>query len=146
MRTRWQLILPVVGLLIFTLVSYESLRSNREVQETPSRYFWWSFIRLNSDPLNQHPPIATPCKDAQNDCGSWDPGFLSVEPGPLARLLTFSAAPAFVIGMLVVRCLRRIGISEVSSFMVSMPLLIGAWYSGVGWLIDRWRFKRQQRS
>jgi hypothetical protein len=53
-----------------------------------------------------------------------------------------SAFPAFVFGGVIVRSLGRLGISEVSSFMVLMPLLISAWFYFVGWLVDRWRFKR----
>ena len=41
--------------------------------------------------------------------------------------------------------LRHFGISELKSFMVTMPLLIMVWHGFVGWLFDRWRFKRHQR-
>jgi hypothetical protein len=146
MRRRWQLILPVVGLLLFAGESYISLRNNREAQKTPSRYFWWVSIRLDSDPLSQRPQVAIPCKDAQGDCVSWDPVSLWVEPGLLAEALMLSALPAFVVGAFVVATLGRFGVSEVSSFMVTMPLLICAWYWVVGWLIDRWRFKRLRQT
>jgi ABC-type spermidine/putrescine transport system permease subunit II len=39
-----------------------------------------------------------------------------------------SALPAFLIGSLAAYGLGRFGVSEVLSFMISMPLLIFAWY------------------
>jgi len=53
-----------------------------------------------------------------------------------------SALPAFIAGLVIVTVLGRFGVSQVSSFMVSMPLLLGTWYYFVGWLIDRRRSKR----
>src|SRR6266404_1931018 len=138
MRFRWRLILPGLGLLLFALGSYESVRINREWHKNPSRYFWWSSIRLDRDPLNLHPQAATPCKDANVNCVEWDPGFASVEPGLMAKLLVLSAAPAFILGKLVVQVFGRRGIDQVSTFMASMPLLISAWYFAVGWLADWW--------
>jgi len=38
------------------------------------------------------------------------------------------------------------GISQVSSFMFSMPVLILAWYYLIGWLLDRWISKRSHPS
>jgi hypothetical protein len=148
MRIRWKIVLPVVGLLLFTGQSYESLRMNREAQKTPSRYFWWSAVRLDSDPLNRHPhpQVVTPCKNPEGeDCVSWDPVTIWVNPGWLDKTLMISAFPAFVVGVFFVHVLGRYGISEVSSFMVSMPILIFAWYYAVGWLLDRWS-KRSRRS
>jgi hypothetical protein len=55
-----------------------------------------------------------------------------------------SALPAFVIGLFITFGLGRFGISEVLSYMISMPLLISAWFYFVGWLVDRWRFKRSR--
>jgi len=56
-----------------------------------------------------------------------------------------SALPAFVVGTAVVRALAHLGVSEVWSFMIVMPLLILAWFYFVGWLTDRWVHKRSQR-
>jgi hypothetical protein len=47
-----------------------------------------------------------------------------------------SALPAFVISAGIVGILARFGISEVTAFFVSMPLLIFAWFYLVGWLFD----------
>jgi hypothetical protein len=57
-----------------------------------------------------------------------------------------SAFPAFVVGGLAVGGLGRLGISEFSTFMLLMPVLIVAWYYFVGWLLDRWLGKRRQQS
>jgi hypothetical protein len=57
-----------------------------------------------------------------------------------------SALPAFVLGGFVVGALGRLGINQVSSFMLVMPVLISAWYYFTGWLFDRWIRKRSQPS
>jgi len=142
MRMRWRLALPVLGLVLFGGVTRNSFHVNREIHRTPNRYFWWSSMRLDSDPLNRHPLATEPCKDGEEKCVDWTPVSIWVEPGWLAELLVPSAFPAFVFGAVVVHGLGRLGISEVSSFMVVMPLLISAWFYFVGWLVDRWRFKR----
>jgi hypothetical protein len=54
-----------------------------------------------------------------------------------AKFLMLSALPAFVFGTAVVRGLASLGVSEVWSFAIVMPLLISAWFYFVGWLIDR---------
>ena len=61
------------------------------------------------------------------------------------KLFVLSDLPAFLVGTLIVFGLGgKFGVSEVSSFMVTMPLLTFVWFYAVGWLIDRWRFKRSQ--
>ena len=142
MKMRWRLALPVFGLILFGGVTRNSLRLNREIQRIPNRYFWWSSTRLDSDPLNRHPLATEPCKESAEKCVGWTPEFIWVDPGWFAKSLMLSAFPAFVFGGVIVRSLGRLGISEVSSFMVLMPLLISAWFYLVGWLVDRWRFKR----
>jgi hypothetical protein len=62
-----------------------------------------------------------------------------VDPGLLAKFLMLSAFPAFLVGLFVVSGLGRLGLSQVSSFMLLMPVLIFAWYYFIGWLLDRWR-------
>jgi hypothetical protein len=146
MRKRWQLILPVIGLLLFAGVSFVSLHRSRAYQKEPGRYLYWSSIRLDSDPLNKQSQVATPCENAEAGCVSWDPVVEWVSPGLLTSILMLSACPAFVIGMWLVRALGRRGVSEISGFMVLVPLLIFTWYYGVGWLIDCWIYKRRQKS
>ena len=142
MRIRWRLALPLLGLSLFALISYKSFQRNRVRGFSDSHYFYWSSIRLGPDPLRIEPPPTVPCKDASENCVAWDPDTNWINPGLAARLLVLTALPAFVIGIFIIHALARLGISEVTTFMVSMPFLIFAWYYLVGWLIDRWRSKR----
>ena len=143
MRIRWRLLLPVIGLVLFGGVSYDSLRVNREAKNATGRYFWWSSIRLDSDPLNRQP--STPCKERSADCVSWDPVYIWVDPGWLTKSLILSAFPAFLVGAIIVNGLKRLGISEVTTFMISMPLIIVGWYYLTGRLLDRWTNKRPRQ-
>lgn len=142
MPKRWRIVLPIVGLSLFIAVTYNSLRMNREVQGTPNRYFWWSSIRLDSDPLNRHPKGPIPCKNGEENCVTWD--LMWVDPSLLAQLLMLSALPAFMVGGEVVRGLARLGVNELWCFAIVMPLLVLAWFYFVGWLIERWVHKRSQ--
>src|SRR5215510_12629920 len=139
MRIRWKLVLPLLGLSLFTLISYESFHRKHVKGVIDSRYFWWSSVRLDSDPLRIDPPPPKPCPDNTETCVGWDPISIWVNPGVAARLLVLTAFPAFVVGVFVVAALGRLGISQVTTFMISMPLLIFAWYYFVGWLLDRRR-------
>jgi hypothetical protein len=141
MSRRWRIALPCIGLSLFMILTYSSLRMNREIQRSPSRYFWWQSIRLDSDPLNRYSESATtPCKNGAGNC--WELRDTWVDPGFLARFFMLSALPAFVIGAAVVRGLARLGVSEIWSFTMVIPLLIVVWFYFVGRLIDRWVNKR----
>jgi hypothetical protein len=144
MRKRWRIVFPVVGLALFSAVSYHSFRRDREIQRIPSKYFWWSAIRLDSDPMNKGNRGTKPCGSAKENCVSWD--LIWVDPGYLEELLMLSALPAFVVGGFAVSALGRLGISQVSSFMCLMPVLIVAWYYFSGWLLERWTRKWSQSS
>lgn len=137
--------MPIIGLSVFIALTYSSVRMNRETQRTPSRYFWWTSVRLDSDPLDRYSNGAKPCKNEQN-CATWDLANMWVEPGWLAKLLMLSALPAFVVGGLAVGGLGRLGISQVLSFMFLMPVLISAWCYFVGWLLDRWSHKHVRQT
>ena len=145
-RIRWRLILPILGLLLFSSGSYESFANGSFGQH---RYFWWASIRLDSDTLNKkYPPTQRSCRnnpDGSTDCAVIEPITLCVYPGWLARFLFLTAMPAFLLGIGIVGGLGRIGVSQVWSFMISTPLLILAWFYFVGWLLDRRRLKRQSR-
>lgn len=142
MRIRWRLTLCLLGLVLFGLFTYASVQGNRELRHgRPGRYFWWGSIRLDSDPLGKHSALE-PCRQVQSgDCGS-DAVFITVHPGWLAKALTISALPAFLLGRVFVRGLARLGVSELASFMCTMPVLILGWFYGVGWLLERWQHKR----
>jgi hypothetical protein len=75
MRKRWRVVLPVIGIILFSVVSYHSLRVDRE---TPSRYFWWSSIRLDSDPSNRRNWGAVPCQDSKETAGNSEPNGLTL--------------------------------------------------------------------
>ena len=143
MRRRWRLILPIYGLLLFVAITISSIRRTdhqRRIGEG-SRYFWWGAVRLDSDPQNRHPraPILRPCENGEPNCVTWDP-----EPGILERIIILSAIPAFLIEAGALAASSRLGINQIPVFMISMPILIVTWFYFLGWLIDRWRYKRRQ--
>lgn len=145
MRVHLKIALPIIGLVLFGAESYHAFRSQPEIERTPSRYFWWSAIRLDSDPTKKPNLGATSCKDSQENCGTWEFRDRWVYPGIAAQFLMASALPAFIIGGLAVSGLGKLGISQVPSFMLLMPALICAWYFLIGWLLDRWIRRRLKR-
>ena len=143
MQLRWSVILPVIGLILFVAVSYRSVRDNHKEQDEPTRYYWWSSLRLDTDPLNEHPAPAKPCENGKENCSSWnDLRARWVTPALLDRFLIVSSLPAFLTGLAIVIGLSNFGIDEVLTFMVSMPILLFGWYYFVGWLIERWIYRR----
>jgi hypothetical protein len=148
MTLRWRLIFPFVGLSLFAVETYHSIEVNRQMHQPTGRYFWWSSIRLDSDPLNQRPPVLTSpgCQAQSENCSSWDTRYMWIDPGFLARVLMLSAAPAFIVGVLAIGGLGRLGLSEVLSFLSLVPALMFAWYYFLGWLVDRLRNRHQTKS
>ena len=146
MRLHWRLVLPVVGLMVFASETYHSVRLNHEIHRSSRRYFWWSSIRLDFDPLKPRISIVPSCAAETTNCTTWDlqQVWMWRDPGLGARSLMISALPAFLAGAFVVSAGAHFGVSEVSSFMISMPLLIFTWHYFVGWLVDRWRRKWAQ--
>jgi len=57
----------------------------------------------------------------------------------------YLALPAFILGAVVVNGFSRFGVNEIISFMISIPILIFAWFYLIGWLFDRWLNKRFRR-
>lgn len=139
MKRRWQIALPLAGLLLFGAVTALSVQRNRDYYKS-SRYFWWSALRLDRHSSETVPPPK--CAPAAEDCVEWDPVYVHVDPGWLFYLFFFGALPAFVLGGLVVSGLGRLGVNEVWSFMTVMPIFIGSWFHFIGWLFDRWRLRR----
>ncbi|SRR6266478_85068 len=133
MQLRWSLILPVIGLILFAAVSYRSMPANHHEPEAPRKYYWWSSLRLDSDPQNKNSAL-----DVDN------PPNKKVAPGWLDRVLVLSALPAFLVDAAVVVGMSKLGIDEVLTFMVSMPVLLFAWFYFSGWLIERWISRRQR--
>ena len=124
--------------------TYASIRMNQGFHNGTERYFWWSAFRLDSDPLDRHSSSRTssPCTGNTENCGSLEPLGTWVDPGWLAQCFVLSALPAFLTTKVIVHGLARLGVSEITSFFVSMPLLTLAWFYSVGWALDRWHSKR----
>ena len=133
MRMRWRFILPVIGLVLFGVVSYSSFRFNRDLGTSPRKFYFWSSIRLDSDPQNRHHKDASPCIGC-----AWEPSWIWIDSGYLDKAFLLTALPAFALGAITVGSLARLGVSEVWTFAVVMPLLVFSWFYFVGWLIDRW--------
>jgi len=145
MRMRWRATLCVWGLVLFGLLTYASIQGNREMRHgRHGHYFWWGSLRLDSDPLDKHPTLELCTQGQEGDC-AWEPLYIWVDPGLLEKALVVSALPAFLLGAVFVRGLARLGVSELASFMSTMPVLIIAWFYVVGWLLDRWQRKRSLR-
>ena len=144
MQLRWSVILPMIGLVLFAAVSYRSLPANHHEQVAPRKYYWWSSLRLDSDPRNESTALATPCPKGIPDCSNGESPNIKIVPGWLEKLLVVSALPAFLAGFAIVAGLSKLGIDEVLTFMVSMPIFLFAWFYLVGWLIERWIDRRAQ--
>jgi hypothetical protein len=140
MRKQWRLILPAVGLMLFGIVTYQSVE-RRQHEKASGQYFWWASIRLDTHSVNRHLD-AKPCMEAESDCVTWDVASLPRSTGLLGAMLIITAFPAFFIGVPVVRGLGRLGISEVGTFMIVMPVLIAGWCNVLAWLDNRWRIRR----
>jgi hypothetical protein len=136
MEIRFSLILPVLGLLLFTAVTLRSAKVNEHDAAHPHKYYWWSSLRLDTDPLNQHPATPPPCGDKEKNCAQDESRTLQVSPNVLDKTLAISGFPAFLAGAGIVALSSRRGIDEVLAFMVSMPILLFGWYYLVGWLVD----------
>lgn len=139
------LILPMIGLSLFSIGTYASIDFNRKAHAGFHKYFYWSSIRLDSDPRNRHSQPLASCDPNRSDCPSWEPETIWVESGLVAKVLILSAFPAFIVGGVVVHSLARLGVSEVTSFMSLVPLLIFAWYYFAAWVTFRGvaRFRRR---
>jgi len=133
-------------MILFCLLTFSSMRVDRDLrqQHHRGRYFWWGSVRLDSDPLNKR-PLPKPCAQATDQTCGFDPQYIWVVPGLIEWALRLSALPAFLLTVLVMHGLDRFGISELLSFMITMPLLTLVWFYSVGWLLDRWRYKRSLR-
>jgi hypothetical protein len=130
MEMRWRIILPVVGLLLFGVITHHAFQWNSAMHGS-ARYFWWSAMRLDKEPLNRNPSWK-----------SWETGAIWIEPGVLPMVLVVSSLPAFAVGKGLVRSLGLLGVSELTTFLTAMPVLIATWYFLVDWLLDWWRLRR----
>jgi len=142
MRGHRKLYLPALGLLLFALGTYKSVRFNRSQSVSSGKYFYWSSIRLDSDPINRHKVNSNACGVVASDqplC--WEPSSIWVEPGWLSEVFILSALSAFLAARPIVHGFARLGVSEVTTFMISVPLLVFGWFYLLGWTAARlvWR-------
>jgi hypothetical protein len=75
--------------------------------------------------------------EAQTDLGCGQPSLC-------ARLLTITAVPSFLATLAIVKGLAKLGVSEVTSFIVATPPLIFAWYYFLSWAIARLTRRRHE--
>jgi hypothetical protein len=73
-----------------------------------------------------------------------EPMDIWIDPGWLTRCFMLIALPAFFATAGIVDGLARMGVSEITSFFVSMPFLTVAWFHFGGWVIDRRHGRRKQ--
>jgi hypothetical protein len=141
MKARWRIALPLFGLVLFAVVTCQSIAGERLLVHNEGRYFWWSGMCLNSDPLNKRwkEPALCECSHIAKDCV--EPISVDTYPSWVTRCLMILALPAFLVSAGTVQGMAHLGISEVVTFMTSMPLLICAWFYSVGWFFDRRKAK-----
>jgi hypothetical protein len=139
MRMQWKYTLPVVSLILFAGITWNSVIANSQFRRIPNRYFWWASFRLDADPLNKHPSIASPCEAGTGNCGRWDLRAIYVDPGLLVEAFIWLSLPTFAVTTVVVFGLGRLGVNEIWSFMVATPPLLFAWYYFIGMMVDHTR-------
>lgn len=142
MRIGFRHFLPAVGLSFFCLLTYQDVKVDRTIHRHPNRYFYWSGLRLDRDPLNRNTQFVRPCPEGDPGCVEWDLLEMHTDPGWALRSLILTGFPAFLAAGAVVYISAKLGISGLSSFMASMPSFLVAWYYFLGWLIDRAITKR----
>ena len=139
MRRRWSIILPLLGLLLFSVITIRSM-GHGFGSTVDGKHVGWGSLQLDPDPLNHYPHPEIGCKGGGQPC--WPPISVDMWPGAIQTTLVIAALPAFIVGAWIVNALARIGTSEVISFLTAMPLLIGGWFYCLGWLIDRRRWRK----
>lgn len=138
MRRIFSVLLPLAGLALFAIVSYRSALLNHRAQPEQNKYLWWSSLRLDTDPQNEHPSPVPPCKDKDAKCAQEKFPETKIAPDWPDKILVFTAFPAFLTGFGAVMALSLAGIDEVFSFMIVMPILIFGWFYFIGLLLDAW--------
>jgi hypothetical protein len=147
MRLRWRIVLPLLSLMLSIAITYLSVRANGGLRDGSGRYFWWSPIRLDSDPLSRNEASnlrASPCPDGVKNCMVTEPIFISVHPGLITKFYMVAVFPALLATLLITFGLGRFGINEIVSFLIAMPLLTFAWTYLIGRILDWWTAKRQR--
>ena len=124
------LILPIVGVALFGLGSYQSIRLNRMLSW--HKYYYWLSIPLDRDPLNRWSNTSATCNSQGSDC-KVEFDYIRIDPGPVTKVFMTSAFPAFFAGTALSHTIGRYGASELPTFMIATPVLIFAWYYLLSW-------------
>ena len=135
---RFRVVLPLVGLALFGIMTWQSVHWNEQLHLNSRRLFFWASIRLDSDPLGKPSELPKPCP-GDLDCvwsGRVWVESVWVEPGLMPKALMLTGLPAFAVSVGLTRALGRLGINEVLTFMLTLPTLLLMWYFFVGWLLD----------
>jgi hypothetical protein len=128
-------------MLLFGLITYGSMQEHRLMQRYHTSYFWWGSIRLDTDPLSTRSGLNQCAQESEGNCYV-DLGIRWGTHGWIEVAYLITAFPAYLPTAAVVRGLAFFGVSELLSFIVAMPLFTFGWFYTVGWLLDRWRYKR----
>jgi hypothetical protein len=145
MRAYWRLILPLIGLILFGVESYHSYRLDQRLAGTRHRYHWWASIRLDSQPRTRTREATPPSCDPGTTGCTMQFDFVWVDPGHLGNSLMLTGLPAFSVEAAILAIGARLGVSEIWTFMLTMPILIAGWFYLVGWLVDRSILRRALR-
>ena len=142
MRKRRLLILPIIGLLLFVGESWHSYKIHSEMMR-PNSCVWWANVPLDSSPLEKYSGF---WRGQLTECEFEAHQFIDRAGPPwVTGLLELTAAPAFIAAIGISHGFGKIGVSEVTPFMVSAPPLIFAWYYFVAWAcgraLNRWRWR-----
>jgi hypothetical protein len=85
------------------------------------------------------PPKVPKARQADGEEVGWDPQSITVDLGPLQKLLIVTGLPAFLLSVPLIHVFDRFGANELTVFLSSTAVGLGIWYWFVGWLIDsRW--------
>ena len=117
---------------MFALGSYQSVRLNQILSW--HKYYYWSVIRLDRDPLNRWSNTLAICNSQGSDC-KVEFDYIRINPGPVAKAFMTSAFPAFFAGTALSHALGWFGISELLTFMITVPVFIFAWYYLLSWFL-----------
>jgi hypothetical protein len=82
--------------------------------------------------------MAREIRPSTGEVMAWEVRSIWIDPGYVDKALVLGALPAFILGTLIVTSLAHLGVSEVLSFTVSMPLLVFGWLYFVARLIEYW--------
>lgn len=133
----------MLGLILFATVSYQSYRDSTTANRGgPVRYFWAN-LPLDSDPPKPHSEAAN--GDQSKGSVGWDATMIDRYDRPPSlwiRAFVLSVLPAFAISIAVTRGLGNLGVNEVATFLITMPIISAAWLYFLGRLLDRQMLKR----